>query len=311
MKMSSSSNCTSNRTLNVPKELLECEHSSAFLNNKILVSYSDMHEKRPLQFDIVDKSVDSEFWECFQYDLETCCGSSYARDMLYGFVVLEMTPIFRRGQALQAMQRFTSKQWEESMQVPKLENLRKLKKGDFLQDGAWIVLVRMPRPSGAMHVIPYMKRKEVPKLLLELDLHPNNEKAKQALVDLRLKCDQQVHPTDGQLYLCKDGSIIQAVSPNIVCNRCGARGHHMHYTHDEATSTEEYSMMLETTVPTWMNVQPLPSETLQMPTSVAPSKGFEFKIRQTKTTIPLRLARQLKMQGVKIEGDVYNCGVYS
>jgi hypothetical protein len=57
-----------------------------------------------------------------------------------------------------------------------------------------------------------------------------------------------------------------------------------------------------------MNVKSLPDEVLDLPTTDA-SKGFEVEIRQVKTHIPLRLARQMKLRGVEVQGDIVKCGV--
>jgi hypothetical protein len=57
-----------------------------------------------------------------------------------------------------------------------------------------------------------------------------------------------------------------------------------------------------------MNVKPMPDEVLELP-KTEESKGFEVQIRQVKTHVPLRLARQLKLRGVEVQGEVVKCGV--
>jgi hypothetical protein len=170
----------------------------------------------------------------------------------------------------------------------------------------WILLVRTPRPYGSRNVIPMMRRADIHKLQVELSGNPDNEYASSKLKYLQDKARHDLHPTDAQLFLTVSGALLQGVSPRIVCTRCQARGHHMGHTHDEVMNPPNPSMSC--VWPEWMRILPLPAEVLQLPTTEV-TRGFEVEIRQVKAHVPLRLARQLKLQGMKVEGDVAKCGV--
>ena len=85
----------------------------------------------------------------------------------------------------------------------------------------------------------------------------------------------------------------------------------MVHTHDEAFLP--YNENIHVSWPSWMNVRPLPDIVQQMPEWVVPakedSKGFRLEYKETSVHVPLRLARQLKLRGMNVAGEVSKCGV--
>lgn len=301
------------RTFTCPRDLLSIKNSTIECKHKLFYAYSDLNEQYALEWRMLEHGSLCDSWEELQYDLETGRGAcTYPRDMLYGFAYLDQTPFFKDGKVVEAMQRMTSHKFGQAMLIPPLQSLRKLKRGDFLKDGMWIILVRCPRPIGSRAPMPMSRRKDILKLQMELDMHPSNVRAQQALQDLRTRAESEIHPTEAQLYQTKAGCLVQAVMPNIVCARCGAKGHHLAHTHDDVTmQSVSYSQTSSVqTFPAWMNVLPMPTEQLQNVPVVEEGKGFELHVRQTSAQIPLRLARRLKLQGAAVMGDVYATGVF-
>ena len=296
------------RPLILPRSVQECESTSDMPKSTIFVAYSDMHSKHAVTFHAIKLEDDQRSWPVFQYDKESCNGTCTPRDMIFGFQVISYMPHWKtKGGAQSAFERLTARAWNgPAMMIPPLDKLDRLKASSYLQDGMWIMLVRTPRPYGSRNVVPLIRRVDIRKLQIELSTNPDNEYASTKLKFLQDKARHDTHPTEAQLFLTTSGSLLQGVSPKIVCTRCQARGHHMGHTHDEVMAPANPNMSCAW--PAWMRVAPLPAEVLQLPTTEV-TKGFEVEIRQVKAHVPLRLARQLKLQGMKVEGDVAKCGV--
>lgn len=298
------------RRLELPALVQSCEKSSDIPKNTIFVAYSDMHGRFPLTpFVPTRLDEDQRPWPVFQYDRETNHGAAPPRDMLFGFRVLSLIPHWKtKGGAQAAFERYTHHAWKsDSMQIPPFEQLERLTATSWLQDGNFLILVRTPRPFGSRNVIPFVRRTDVHDLQVKLLDNPQDEWASRRLAVLQDKAKpDSVHPTEASLFLTKSGTLVQGVSSRIVCTRCLAKGHHMAHTHDEVLRP---SNPCQTSVwPDWMNVQPLPQEVLELPLT-DDSKGFQVEIREVKAKVPLRLARQMKLRGLQVDGDVAKCGV--
>ena len=296
------------RTLQLPRVVEECPTTSDMPKNTIFVAYSDMYGKFPVTFQPVKLEDDQRSWPVFQYDRESCRGTCNPRDMIFGFQLISYMPHWKtKGGAQPAYERMTARSWNtEGMSIPPLDTIARLKASSWLQDGMFILLVRMPRPFGSRNVIPMIRRMDIKTLQFELSHNPDNEYASNKLKYLHDKARYDLHPTDAQLFVTTSGTLLQGVSQKIVCTRCQARGHHMSHTHDEVVSSENPAMT--SSWPAWMNVHEMPAEVIALP-STETTRGFEVEIRHVKTHVPLRLARQLKLQGIKVEGDVAKCGV--
>jgi hypothetical protein len=228
--------------------------------------------------------------------------------MIFGFLLIKYLPHWNKvGGAQAAFERLTAHQWKTPMHIPELGDLERLRANSWIQDGQFIVLVRTPRPYGSRNIVPVTRRSDIQDMHARLAVNPDDAGADARLRYLMEKTRNETpHPTEAQLFLTKSGTLVQAVSPRIVCTRCNAKGHHMAHTHDEVVGLPVPNVTRDW--PAWMNVKPLPDEVLDLPTTDA-SKGFEVEIRQVKTHIPLRLARQMKLRGVEVQGDIVKCGV--
>jgi hypothetical protein len=246
-------------------------------------------------------------WNQVQYNLETSHGSAVPRDMVYGFQVIEFCPRWSKGDALDGFTRMTRKLYGEPFMVPPLDKLKKLQDTTYLSDGMFIILVRTPRPVGCRNIIPFDFRKDVIQMRAEYE-ETKNENLSTMIKALRLKYQNDVHPTNAQLFLTKNKSLVQEVASYISCITCGAVGHHMAHTHKDVISNEE-NEFLQVEYPAWMNVLPMPAEKLELPTQE--TGGIEVKIRQVTTNVPLRLARAMKLRGANVLGEVAKCGVMS
>lgn len=297
-----------NRRLELPALFEKCAKIQDVPKKTVFVAYSDMHGRFPVTFKPFSLEDDQHSWPVFQYDRESCHGTVTPRDMIFGFVVIKYLPHWNKiGGAQAAFERLTAAQGWNSMCIPPLDKLERLKTGSWIQDGQFILLVRTPRPFGSRNVIPTVRRTDIQALHVQLAVNPDDPVANARLKMLMDKAKNETpHPTEAQLYLTKSGALIQGVSQRIVCTRCMAKGHHMAHTHDEVLAQPVPNVT--TTWPSWMNVQPLPDEKLELPTTEE-SKGFEVQIRQVTTHVPLRLARQLKLRGVAVQGEVVKCGV--
>jgi hypothetical protein len=297
------------RVLNLPSCVLEANATEDVVKEgTVFLGYSDCQGKYPLTFQKFELTRDQRYWCDFQYDRETENGTVPPRDMIYGFVALPMTPFWKSKQDVQTrFQLYTGKQWGEAMQLPPLEKLQRLKANTYIQNGSWIIFVRLPRPIGSRNVVPYNRRKDVLKLRIQHEIYKNDQ-ANEKLHEIRAKIASDApHPTEAQLYLTKSKALIQAVTPNIVCIKCGAKGHHMVHVHDDVY--EEENDCLEVQYPSWMGLKEMPQEKLDIVTVDDSSKGHTIEIRNVQAQIPLRLARSLKLRGVNIEGKIEKCGV--
>jgi hypothetical protein len=297
------------RRLVLPPLFDKCGNVHDIPKKTIFVGYSDMHGRFPVTFKPLPIQDDEHSWPVLQYDRESCHGTVIPRDMIFGFVVVKYLPHWNKiGGAQAAFERLTAAQgWSSPMEMPPLDKLERLKAGSWIQDGQFIVLVRTPRPYGSRNVIPTVRRTDIQALHAQLAVNPDDPVANSRLKMLMEKSRNETpHPTEAQLFLTKSGALVQAVSPRIVCTRCMAKGHHMAHTHDEVLAGPIPNVT--TTWPSWMNIKPMPDEKLELPPT-EDSKGFEVQIRQVKAHVPLRLARQMKLRGMEVQGDVVKCGV--
>lgn len=297
-----------NRLFTLPKCILESNSTEEVVQEgTIFLAYSDCHGKYPLTFFKQELLKDQRYWCDFQYDKESDNGSVPPRDMIFGFLALPMTPFWKVKQDVEnRFKLFTLKQWGEAMKLPSLASLPRIKGNTYIQNGSWIILVRLPRPIGSRNVIPYNRRKDVLNLRVQSEIYLK-EAATLKLHEIRQKIQSDApHPTEAQLYITKSKALIQAVSPHIVCAKCGAKGHHMAHVHDEVYEDENENLFVD--YPSWLNVLPFPKESLQI-VQTDEDKGLTIEIRNVEAHIPLRLARSLKLKGMYIEGKIEKCGV--
>ena len=321
-----------------------------FFKDKFMIAYSDCKERFELEWEIIS-SKGYNRWEELRHDKETNFGKSLAYDMLYAFTLLPWSPEFTEGSNVSRhFLHLWKKQYPEYIRakipcIPPLSHLKRLQGNDILTNGMWIILVRMPRPNHGKPHIPLSLRKDLKKYPTETESEWTLRKN-----ELKRKAESEVHPSESQLYITLNGTLIQEVPKNIVCAKCGAKGHHHEKSHDDVYSSEllQYdeehawqfflSHINETesfdsnlwnkfrsggsqtrikkieivrTFPEWMNVLPFPKETLALTKLQTEEKGLTLQIRQAETKIPLRLARKLMMDGLQIVGDVYASGVGS
>jgi hypothetical protein len=276
------------------------------VSNCIFIAWSDLNGQSPLVFERYEVNEEYRNWNQVQYNLETSCGSAVPRDMIYGFQVIEFCPRWsKKGDAIVIFKRMTKKLYGEEMKIPCFENLKKLCESTYLSDGMFIILVRTPRPVGCRNVVPFDFRKDVQQLRAEFS-QTQNENLRTMIKALESKSAGDVHPTNAQLYITRNKSLVQEVAPHISCISCGAIGHHMAHTHKDVVSKEE-NEFLQVHYPSWMNVKPMPEEKLTIPN--ADVGGVEVQIRQVTTSVPLRLARAMKLRGANVLGDVNKCGI--
>lgn len=295
------------REFNLPEIVKLAQSADAVFKNTVFVAWSDMFERFPVKFVPVKLQDHARLWCDFQFDRESCNGDCVPRDMIFGFLALPFSPRWsKQGQAEDAFKRFTEKQWTTPMQLPSLTEMPRLKAQTFLTDGMWIVLVRHPRPLGSRNVVPFNRRKDV--LQLRVAEANGSQTAGAKMFEIKRKIETDApHPTEAQLFVTRSKVLVQGVSPNIVCARCGSQGHHMAHIHDEVLEPANPNVHVE--FPKWMNVQPLPVELLNVPTT-DDDKGFKLEMRNTSAQVPLRLARQMKLRGMFLEGiEVDKCGV--
>lgn len=296
------------RLFNLPKCVIDAKSNEEVVQEgTIFIGYSDSHGKYPLTFEKIQITSDQRYWCDFQFDRETENGINVPRDMIFGFLALPMCPFWKsKEEVTNRFQLYTSKQWGEAMTLPPLDKIPRLKSNSYIQNGSWIILVRLPRPVGSRNVIPYNRRKDVTRLRIQSEIY-KQESANEKLLEIRQKMASDApHPTEAQLYLTKSKQLVQAVSSHIVCSKCGSRGHHMAHIHDEIY--EEGNECLFVNYPSWLNVKPIPQEKLDIVTADE-DKGHTIEIRNVQAKIPLRLARTYKLKGMFIEGNIEKCGV--
>jgi len=209
-----------------------------FFQEKFMLAYSDCKESFELEWEIISSKGYTR-WEELRHDKETNFGKSLPYDMLYAFTLLPWTPEFKEGSTVSKhFLHFWKKQYPNQLYdkiplIPPLSNLKKLQGSDVLTNGMWIILVRMPRPSHGKQHIPMSLRKDLRKYTTETDAEWTLRKN-----DLKRKYESEVHPTEGQLFITLNGTLIQEVAKNIVCSKCGAKGHHHEKSHDDVYSSE-------------------------------------------------------------------------
>jgi hypothetical protein len=285
--------------------------TDVFFKDKIVIGYSNSAETNRVDWDIVTL-LRHYTWEELQYDRETNFGKSYPHDMLYGWVVFPFSPVVKRGASTKNTFEQFSKIHLKSTELPALSALKRLKGKDSLQPGMWILIVRMPRPFAAKITVPFSRRKEnTKKFATETDLDYAAR-----ISDLKRKADTELHPTEDQLYITRNKTLLQGVTKNIVCTKCGAKGHHHEKTHDDVYCTpvevESNSFMTISYTPEfpeWMNVVPYPMEEIVLTKMLDEDKGFTLNIRETSTKVPLRLARKLLLDGLEVKGEIHASGV--
>ena len=306
-----------------------------FFHDSLMLAESDSKELQPLKWEKCSTRGFSR-WEDLRYHRETGGGRCPAHDMYYAFVFLPWSPMLNIGSSVQKnFHHLWSRTYksESIPSIPPLHTLKKLKGSDVLTNGMWIILVRMPRPQHGKPHVPLSQRKDYKKNASETEEMWLMRKA-----ELKKKAETDLHPTEAQLYLTLNHTLIQEVAKNIVCAKCGAKGHHHEKSHDDVYSsapltswehhvinTEPLDLTLEwsqwksesnileieyhPSYPEWMNVKPYPKEQIVLTKLLEEDKGLTLQIRQAETKIPLRLARKLMMDGLDIQGDVYASGV--
>jgi len=288
------------------------ESTDLFFRNKIVVGRSNSQETNDIDWAVESLSKTTRTWEEYQYDCETNHGKAHPCDMLYGWVLLTTCPIVRKACDVQRAFDTLCKVQLSSVPgkpivIPRLSQLKRLKAADALATGMWVLIVRMPRPYCARITVPFSRRKDVAQFPRE-----SAEEYAARRLELKRRADNDVHPTEDQLYLSKNRILLQAVNRTVVCNKCGAKGHHHEKTHDEVyapikvmhsdiTERREY--------PDFMDVKPYPSEEIMLTRMLKEESGFSLNIRETTTRIPLRLARKLLIDGLEVEGSVHASGI--
>jgi hypothetical protein len=283
------------------------EGTEHFFKDKIVVGYSNEKETNPVEWELVTLNHRRVCWEEMQYDSETNQGKSFPFDMLYAWIVFPFSPIVKRGAStLRAFENFTSIHLKTSLELPALNLLKRLKGKDSLQSGMWILLVRTPRPFAAKVTVPLSRKKT--------ERFPNEteEEFLSRVQDLKRRSELEKHPTEDQLYLTRNQTLLQGVAKNVVCTKCGAKGHHHERTHDDvyAPAAIKYEgVTYERHTPSFMNVLPYPMEEIQLTKMLGDTMGFTLSIRETTTKVPLRLARKLLLDGLQIDGEIHASGV--
>jgi hypothetical protein len=245
-------------------------------------------------------------WEEWQYDHETNKGRAHPVDMLYGFILLSMSPIVKQGASTQKAFEHMCNLKHRVQGIPLIESLTRLVGKDPLVSGMWILIIRRPRPVGAKITVPFSRRKDVA-------MFPKESKEDYAVrrEEIKKKCANEVHPTEDQLFYSRNKVLLQGVNPGVICTKCGAKGHHHEKTHDDvyAPLVEYEDMLYDPKFPEWMNVEPYPLEEIQLTKLLKKEMGFTLSIRETTTKIPLRLARKLLLDGLEVEGEIHASGI--
>lgn len=291
------------RPFKLPASIENSEKTN--VTNCVFLAWSDLNGLCPLHFERYEVNEVYRNWSQVQYNLETSRGSAMPRDMIFGFQVIEFCPRWTRGDARAGFERMTRKLFGEPFMIPALEKLKRLDDSTFLSDGMFIILVRCPRPIGCRNIVPFDFRKDVLQMRADYET-TKNEDLLTMIKALLLKSKNDVHPTNAQLFLTKNKALVQQVASHISCTVCGAVGHHMAHTHKDIVSADlNENVIVE--YPDWMNVKPMPDEVLSIPSQE--EGGVEVQIRQVTTSVPLRLARAIKLRGGNVIGEVNKCGV--
>lgn len=290
------------------------QKSSDFFKDKFMLAYSDSREKCAVEWEVCS-SKGMIRWEELRHEKETNGNKSYAHDMYYAFQFLPWSPVINQGSdSLKHFLNLWNKQFPSfpTPLIPPLKDLKRLQGKDALTNGMWIILVRVPRPSHSKPHIPLSFRKDYAKYQDESEEDWQARKA-----DIKRRAENEVHPTEAQLYITSNFTLLQEVGKHIVCSKCGSKGHHHEKSHNDvyAHCLEEEDFNSEQNItcfpdfPSWMNVLPFPKETIVLTKLLEENKGLTLQIRETETKIPLRLARKLLMDGLHIEGEVYASGI--
>ncbi len=216
-------------------------------------------------------------WEDLRYDFEN------KRDTVYGFIWLSTTP--KHG---------IEKLKEIQHRVP----FKRLHGDDIINEGMWILIIRLPQPLGYSY-IPPNSRKDILRLQMKFEQDHDDEK----LIELQSKIKKIKHSTDTQLILLPNGQLMAKPPLSIVCS-CGATGHHLPQCHNDIKEIIHNGVNLLPNIPDWIEYEELEDEILQLPKG-----GIDVTIREIKAKIPLRLARMMKLHGLKIDGDISQCGI--
>jgi len=284
------------------------EGTDTFFKDKIVIGYSNSEETNSVEWELVTLPRKSICWEEMQYDRETNYGKSYPHDMLWAWKVFPFSPVVKKGGSTQkAFDHFTTIHLKTHLELPCLNLLKRLKAKDGLQAGMWILLVRTPRPFAAKLTVPLSRKKEYGQRFAsetEAEYLARTQEVKR-------RSDLEKHPTEDDLYLTRNQTLLQGVTKNIVCTKCGAKGHHHEKTHDDVYAQAQENDLIQCVpkFPEFMNVQPYPSEEIQLTKMLGDDKGFTLSIRETSTKVPLRLARKLLLDGLSIQGDIHASGV--
>lgn len=209
--------------------------SKDFFKEKFMMGYSDCKENFNVQWELTSSRGYMK-WEEFRHDRETNQGKSSPYDMLYAFTLLPWSPEFKQGTDISKnFLHLWKKHYPDQSDphIPPLTLLKKLQGSETLVNGMWVILVRMPRPSHGKPHIPLSQRKDYCRFSGESEqewLARKNE--------LKKKSEHDLHPTEGQLFITLNNTLIQEVAKNIVCAKCGAKGHHHEKSHDDVYSSE-------------------------------------------------------------------------
>jgi hypothetical protein len=289
------------------------EGTDTFFKDKIVIGYSNDAETNALEWEMVSLSRRRLNWEEMQYDRETNQGKSFPFDMLWAWIVFPFSPVIKKGgSTLKGFQHFCSIHLK-TQELPCVENLKRLKSKDSLQAGMWILIIRTPRPFAAKITVPLSRKK------LERFASETEEEFLTRTQELKKRSESEKHPTEDQLYVTRNYTLLQGVAKNIVCTKCGAKGHHHERTHDDvyapaplqctAENQRFLAIQCKPKFPAFMKVLAYPMEEIQLTKMLGDTNGFTLSIRETTTKVPLRLARKLLLDGLNIEGEIHASGV--
>jgi hypothetical protein len=282
------------------------ESTETYFKHNIMVGLSNCAQSNPVTWEL-ESILKTPTWEEWQYDHETSKGRAHPVDMLYGFILLSLSPMVRQGASTQKAFETMCAIKLKTQNIPSLESMPRLRGCEPLVSGMWILIVRRPRPLHARITVPLSRRKD-------LNQFGSESKDEYAIrrEEIKKKCANEIHPTEDQLYYSRNKVLLQGVNPGVICSKCGARGHHHEKTHDDVYANaliNEHNIVYDPVFPEWMNVIPYPSEEIILTRLLEKEKGFTLTIRETSTKIPLRLARKLLLDGLDVEGDVHASGV--
>jgi len=277
-----------------------------FFKGKIVIGHSNCQQDNVIDWEVTTLHSNTANWEEYQYDRETNRGSSHPHDMLYGFVVLSTFPMVREGSSTLKGYDALCKVQLPNRIIPDLSELKQIKGRDALVHGMWVLIVRMPRPANARITVPFSRRKDAAQFSKE-----NNEDYLQRRTEIKRRAELDIHPTEDQLYVSKNFTLLQGVNKTVVCTKCGSRGHHHEKTHDDVYSQTPLldNIQVCPSFPQWMNIQPYPPEDITLTRMLKEETGFTLNIRETSTKVPLRLARKLLLDGLDVQGDICATGV--